>query len=211
VTQGPNGNNSFPRARRAPKSGGPAGANGEAFRVGRLYKRSRQPRAPASRERAELGGGYSAFGGEVGACAAGVREPEPGRRAVEKLRRGAQVRTGEGGAESGPALCSALALVSYHLSAALGSQATRLYPEMAASQLVLAVGLGGRLPRGQAGRSRSSPAGPEHGADALSGVGRDAGPASPPAGSGRAIPLFGQSGFDGEAKARALKTSPGAA
>lgn len=67
------------------------GANGEAFRVGRLYKRSRQPRAPASRERAELGGGYSAFGGEVGACAAGVREPEPGRRAVEKLRRGAQV------------------------------------------------------------------------------------------------------------------------
>lgn len=39
----------------------------------------------------ELGGGYSAFGGEVGACAAGVREPEPGRRAVEKLRRGAQV------------------------------------------------------------------------------------------------------------------------
>lgn len=40
--------------------------------------------------------------GEVGACAAGVREPEPepepGRRGLEKLRRGARVRTGEGGA-----------------------------------------------------------------------------------------------------------------
>jgi hypothetical protein len=59
----------------------------------------------ASREQAELGGGYSAFGGGVGACAAGVRQPqlqpepepepepelEPGRRGVEKLRRGAQV------------------------------------------------------------------------------------------------------------------------
>lgn len=38
--------------------------------------------------------------GEVGACAAGVREPErePGRRGLEKLRRGARVRTREGGA-----------------------------------------------------------------------------------------------------------------
>lgn len=50
------GNNSFPRARRAPGSGGEAGANKEAFRVG-LLLRWRQQRPPASGERAERGRG----------------------------------------------------------------------------------------------------------------------------------------------------------
>lgn len=44
-----------------------------------------------SSERAEPDEGCSAVRGEVGACAAGVREPEPGRRGLEKLRRGAPV------------------------------------------------------------------------------------------------------------------------
>lgn len=66
----------------------------------------------------------------------GVREPEPGRRGVEKLLRpGARVRPGEGGAESGSALCAGLA--------ALGSDTTVSPRWLRHTQLVLAVGLGG--------------------------------------------------------------------
>lgn len=130
----------------------------------------------------------------------GVREPEPGRRGVEKLLRpGARVRPGEGGAESGSALCAGLA--------ALGSDTTVSPRWLRHTQLVLAVGLGGgQLPRDQAGRLQSAPAGREPGAGALSGVGR-ARRTGPTAGSGRALPLFELSGFDGEARPPA-KTSP---
>lgn len=63
----------------------------------------------------------------------------------------------------------------------LGSEATRLYPEMAASQLVLAVGLWGSASPssfGPAGRGARRP-GPEHEAGALewSRPGRRTGPA----------------------------------
>lgn len=47
VTHGLISNNSFPRARRAPGSGGEAGANRKAFRVG-LLLRFRRPQLPAS-------------------------------------------------------------------------------------------------------------------------------------------------------------------
>ena len=62
VTHRLSGNNSFPRARRAPGSGGEAGANREAFRVGLLRWR-RQQRPPASGERAERGRGGGGGGG----------------------------------------------------------------------------------------------------------------------------------------------------
>lgn len=116
---------------------------------------------------------------------------------MEKLRRSARVRTGEGGAESGPALCAGLALVSCGRSAALGSEAT--VPRDGCVIARACGGVGGRLPRGQTGTLQSSPAEPEQGAAARSGVGRGCG-TGPTAGSGRPLPLFEQSGFDGEAR-----------
>lgn len=60
VTHGLISNNSFPRARRAPGSGGEAGANRKAFRVGLLLG-CRRPQLPAS---------------QWGAGCAGTRLPE---------------------------------------------------------------------------------------------------------------------------------------
>lgn len=91
VTCRRSGHNSFPRARRAPGSGGEARANRGAFRVGRLQRRRRLQRPLGSGEPAERGRGgrggrrrvrsvYQPQRGERGlpeAAEAGVR---PGRQ-----------------------------------------------------------------------------------------------------------------------------------
>lgn len=125
-----------------------------------------------------------------------MKEPKPGRHGVEKLRRSARVSTGEGGAESGPALCAGLALVSCGRSAALGSEATVPRDGCVTARACGGVGVELELPRGQADVLQSSPAGLEQGAAARSGVGRGRW-TGPTAGSGRALPLFERSGFDG--------------
>lgn len=99
----------------------------------------------------------------------GVREPEPGRRGVEKLLRpGARVRPGEGGAESGSALCAGLA--------ALGSDTTVSPRWLRHTQLVLAVGLGGGSASPRPGRQVAERAG---GAGARSWRSKWRGPGTP--------------------------------
>lgn len=117
-----------------------------------------------------------------------MREPEPGRCGVEKLRRNARVRAGEGGAGSDPALCAGLALVSYGRSAALGIEAN--VPRDGCVIARACGGVGGQLPRGRHVAELAGGAGAGSWRSERSGPGRRTGPT---AGSGRALPLFGQS------------------
>lgn len=89
VTHRPSGNNSFPRARRAPGSGGEAGANRKAFRVGFLlrWRRERLPARPwgagsegtrRRRQECEVGGQAAVGAHQLPeATEAGVGEAKP--------------------------------------------------------------------------------------------------------------------------------------
>lgn len=89
VTHWLSGHNSFPRARRAPGSGGATRANRGAFRVGRLQRRRRLQRPLGSGEPAERGRGGR--GGRSGVRS--VYQPQWGERGLLEAA-GAGVRTG---------------------------------------------------------------------------------------------------------------------